>query len=236
MKFFGNSLLVNIFGFKATLIHGDPCVLDRWLWLKKKIPSTLNNETLLDVGCGSGSFTIGAAKNGYKSIGISWDHRNQKVAENRAIICNLSNKCTFEVFDVRKLNEKEEWKEYFDVCVNFENIEHVVNDRKLMIDISNCLKPGGKLLLTAPYFYLIPITNSDKGPFFPIENGDHVRRGYTKTSLIELCNEAGLNIEEISFCSGFLSQKICYLQKKISIISPILGWLAILPIRFFIHV
>ena len=61
-----------------------------------------------------------------------------------------------------------------------------------------------------------------------------MRRGYTKTSLIELCNEAGLNIEEISFCSGFLSQKICYLQKKISIISPILGWLAILPIRFFI--
>ena len=28
-------ILIQIFGFHATLIHGDPLVLDRWLWLKK---------------------------------------------------------------------------------------------------------------------------------------------------------------------------------------------------------
>ena len=201
MRYFNKSLLVKLFGFPATLIHGDPCVLDRWIWLKKRIPKTKNNEYLLDVGCGSGAFTIGSAIYGYKSHGVSWDQRNKGIAETRAELCGVEKKCTFEVFDVRELDKKKDWKNLFDVCVNFENIEHVINDQKLMQDIANCLKPGGRLLLTTPNYYLHPITESDKGPFYNVENGDHVRRGYTSQMLIELCEGANLKIEEISFCS-----------------------------------
>ena len=73
-----NSILVRMFGFPATLIHGDTLVLDRWLWLKKYLPKTNNNERLIDIGCGSGSFVTGAALRGYESLGLSWDEINHK--------------------------------------------------------------------------------------------------------------------------------------------------------------
>jgi len=75
------------------------------------------------------------------------------------------------------------------------------------------------------------MTVHDEGPFSKVEDGGHVRRGYLRAMLIELCKESGLIVEEISFCSGFFSQKITSLQVRISAISPMLGWIVILPLR-----
>src|SRR5213592_3760796 len=95
------SLLVQLFGWKAALIHGSPTVLDRWLWLKKRLP-TGRDQRLLDVGCGTGAFTIGASLRGYKALGLSWDERNQTTARERARMSNAPN-ATFEIVDIRKL-------------------------------------------------------------------------------------------------------------------------------------
>jgi hypothetical protein len=38
------SLLVKLLGFPATPLHGDVAILDRWLWLKKRLPVTANGE------------------------------------------------------------------------------------------------------------------------------------------------------------------------------------------------
>jgi len=40
------SILVKIFGHPATLIHGDLCVVDRWLWLKDRLPITKDKRNL----------------------------------------------------------------------------------------------------------------------------------------------------------------------------------------------
>jgi len=48
------NLLVKLFGFPATLIHGDTLVVDRWNWLKARLPATNKNLKLLDVGCALG--------------------------------------------------------------------------------------------------------------------------------------------------------------------------------------
>ncbi len=224
--------LVKLFGFPALLIHGDTLVLDRWIWLRARLPRTRNGERLIDIGCGSGAFSIGAAKRGYKSLGLSWDERNQAVARERAAICRVS-ETAFEVQDVRRLAERGDLREQFDVAVCFENIEHILDDRLLFKSIADCLKPGGRLLLTAPNYYYKAMTKEDEGPFSRVEDGAHVRRGYTNGMLLELCREAGMQCEELSSCSGAITQLATKLMRHASKVHALFGWLAVLPLRPF---
>lgn len=143
-------LLVRLFGWRATLFHGDPLVYDRWRWISKRLRLTRNGERLLDVGCGSGAFTIGTAKRGYRSLGLSWDERNQAVAEKRARISGAKT-ATFSICDVRELDKRDDLKSQFEVVVCTENIEHIIDDFRLVASIAGCMKPGGRLLLTTPY-------------------------------------------------------------------------------------
>ncbi len=220
--------LVRLFGFPALLVHGDLLVVDRWRWLKKYLPTTNGGEMLIDIGCGTGAFTIGAGMRGYSCTGISWDERNQKLAEKRAEICGVG-KIRFPVLDVRNLDAQVDLKGLFEVAICCENIEHVIDDRKLMKSIAGLLKPGGRLLLTAPYFHYRGITPEENGPFLQIEDGRHVRRGYTAMMIRELCDCAGLKIEELGSCSGFFSQRVTALMRRIK--PRILAWSIVLPLR-----
>jgi len=227
------SFLVRLIGFPATLIHGDPTVVTRWNWIKRRLPVTRNGEKLLDVGCGTGAFTIGAARRGYAALGLSWDTANQEEARKRAEICRAPT-ATFEVCDVRQLDGRPAYRGQFDVVLCAENIEHILDDRKLMRDMAACLKPGGRLLLTTPNYYYRAVAASDNGPFCRAETGWHVRRGYTRSMLLELCRAAGLECEEISYCTGFLAQKATGLMNWLGKLHPLVGWACVLPLRLLI--
>ena len=110
-----NSTLVKLLGFPSTLIHGDTLVLDRWLWLRRRLPSTKNQEKLIDIGCGSGAYTIGATLRGYQSLGLSWDETCQSLAKYRAKLCNAEN-AKFSIQDVRKLEFREDLKDSVRCC------------------------------------------------------------------------------------------------------------------------
>jgi SAM-dependent methyltransferase len=227
------SALVRLFGLPAALIHGDTLVLDRWLWICQRLPRNGHSQKLADVGCGTGAFTIGASLRGYQALGLSWDERNQQVAAERAAMCGAAS-ASFEVLDVRRLDTREDLKGVFDVVLCTENIEHILDDRKLMCDIAVCLKPGGRLLLTTPYEHYRSITAGDEGPFIPDRtDGWHVRRGYTEDRLRELCQEAGLAVDAVSYCSGILSQKITFLFRTFCQVHQLFGWASILPLRPF---
>lgn len=225
------SILVRLFGMRATLLHWDTLVLDRWLWVCGRLPRTNHPQTLCDVGCGTGAFTIGASLRGYTSVGLSWDERNQRVAAERAAMCGAKT-TSFEVLDVRRLDSRVDLRGGFDVILCTEVIEHIADDEKILRDMAACLKPGGRLLLTTPYEHYRAITVSDEGPFIlNREDGWHVRRGYTEVRLRELCRQAGLSVDEISYCSGFLSQKITFLLRTLSRVHILVGLAAILPLR-----
>lgn len=224
------SLLVRLFGFPATLIHGDTLVWDRWRWLKRRLPRTANGEKLLDVGCGTGAFTIGAALRGYTALGLSWDERNQTTAARRAAMCGAA-RASFSVCDVRELDKRTDCRGAFDVAICAETIEHILDDDRLMRSICACLKPGGRLLLTTPNFYYRAITKSDNGPFSETETGWHVRRGYTRSMLRELIERTELKCEELSYCSGIVSQNVTWLMRKGAALHPLFGWALILPLR-----
>lgn len=222
------SPLVAMLGFPATLLHGTTPVLDRWLWLKRRLPPTNRGETLLDVGCGSGAFTIGAALRGYQALGLSWDARNQNVGRTRAELCGASS-AAFEVLDVRQLDSREDMRSRFDVVVCCENIEHILDDAKLVRDMAACLKPNGRLLLTTPFSLHRPTFYDAK--ISTVEDGGHVRRGYSEAMLEELCRAAGLKLDEISYCTGLLSQMISWIQRRLTRLHPLVGWGAVLPLR-----
>jgi len=224
------STLVRLFGFAATVLHGDPGVLDRWLWVRTRLPKTCNAERIIDVGCGSGAFSIGAALRGYEALGLSWDERNQRVAAERAGICN-AHTAKFQVLDVRHLDTRHELRGVFAVALCLEVIEHVLDDRKLMRDVAACLKPGGRLILTTPYLLNRAITGPDNGPWSTVGDGGHVRRGYTEMMLRELCAQANLLPEAISFGSGFISQEVTLIQRMFARIHPLVGWAVALPFR-----
>jgi len=224
------SLLVKIFGFPATLLHGDTTVVDRWLWLQSRLPKPSTAETLLDVGCGSGAFSIGAAKRGYRVMGLSWDERNQTIAGQRAILCGAPT-AEFTIQDARTLDRRQELFGKFNVVICLECIEHILDDQKLMMDLSRCLKPSGRLLLTTPNENYRPISTGDNGPWSLVEDGGHVRRGYTEERLKALCQQVGLQFKDCSYCTGFLSQKTTWLWRALSGLHPKLAWLGILLLR-----
>lgn len=220
------SLLIRIFGYRAAFIHGDTAMLDRWNFVKRHIPRTGNGEKVFDVGCGSGAFTIGLARRGYDATGLSWDERNQKIAGERAMLANAS-KIDFPIGDARQLDQLEGHRGRYEYVLSLENIEHILDDRKLMHDLAACLVPGGWLVLSTPNKDYRAITPEDDGPFSVTEDGWHVRRGYTPGMLAELADEAGLDIEEIGYCTGFISQKLTWLIRR----GRMFGWLLALPLR-----
>lgn len=224
--------LVKIFGWPATLIHGDPMVIDRWLWLRRHLPAVLpGGSKFLDVGCGSGAFTLGAARRGYDAVGLSWDEENQAKAGARARLLGLR-AVRFPICDVRKLGERTELKGQFDVVLCSENIEHVIDDLTLMKDIHACLKPGGRLCLSTPNFDYQPVTLDDLGPFAEVEDGRHVRRGYTPAMLRELCALTDFEIEEVAYVSQYFSQKLtAFVRVANRVFGGRLGWVLTLPLR-----
>jgi 2-polyprenyl-3-methyl-5-hydroxy-6-metoxy-1,4-benzoquinol methylase len=211
------NFIVKILGFMATVLYGDMAVFDRWLWLRKNLQK--GNIKTLDAGCGSGAFTIYAAKKGNEIVGISFDDRNNKVATRRAEILNFKN-IKFIKADLRKLDEIFKKKEIFDQIICFETIEHILNDKKLIKDLSILLKSGGRLLLTAPYQNYI---NLYKDRLSDFEDGGHVRKGYTFEELEKLTSESGLKIESREYITGFISQQLINFLRITGEVNPILG-------------
>jgi len=189
----------------------------------------------LDAGCGSGAFTMYAAKIGNEAVGISFDERNNKVAEDRAKFLKIQN-IRFITGDLRKLDELKNNLGNFDQIICFETIEHILNDQKLVKDFSDILKPGGRLLITAPYkYYNKHLLRDDKIPLSVCEDGGHVRWGYTHEEIANIFNSANLVIKEREYISGVISQSLVALYRILqSKINYKIAWLIVFPLRIFV--
>ena len=128
----------------------------------------------------------------------------------RANILNKS--INLEVGDARKLDIIS-FKKKFDVIINTENIEHIINAEKLIKDTSFLLNDDGLLYLTTPNILYSKLYGDSFIKQNPIEDGGHVVRGYSEKKLKVMLEKYNLHIISTSYITGPLSRKLCSFQR-----------------------
>ena len=218
--------------FYKTLIHGDLLVMDRWRWLSR-VASHRSKGRVLDVGCGGGAFCFGLARQGFSCVGLSWDVPRMERAQSRARGIGVEEAVTFVVQDARHLDQRGDWNSAFDYVVCTENIEHILDDCKLMRDMNRVLTDRGILFLTTPNKDYIPIGVGDsKTALSPVEDGGHVRVGYDEADIHRVCGSSGFDVLDVGYCSGFLSQKLTGLYRVLIASCGVpVAWAIICPLR-----
>jgi SAM-dependent methyltransferase len=217
--------LIRILGWSAMILHGDPSVTDRWKWLRGHLqPGPLRT---LDAGCGNGAFAMYAAKIGNESLGLSFEEHNNRAAARRAQLLGLAN-ARFSYVDLRELDQHTGALGTFDQIICTEVIEHILEDRKVLAALSSLLKPRGRLLLTAPYKYAIPLPGDRVSE---VEDGGHVRSGYTHEELQQMFAECDLELADKEYLTGFISQRLTKFHRRLGILGNPLRWAMVFPLR-----
>ena len=216
--------LVRLLGWRALMIHGDPCVWDRYRWLRARLGT--GPGRVVDAGAGNGGFAIFAATRGFDALGLSFSPAEMGAARRRAEECGAA--ARFEIRDLRDLDPEAGLGERFDAVICLEVIEHLLDDARLVRGLSASLRSGGRLLLTAPYLGHRPLFRE---ALSTSEDGGHVRWGYAEERLRELAEGASLRVVEVSYVSGWVSQKLTDLQRRLGTVNRALGWALTFPLR-----
>ncbi len=77
----------------------------------------------------------------------------------------------------------------FDCCLCTEVLEHIPDDNAAVAELARCIRSGGRLLVTVPH---------PPAPFDP----NHVREGYTLSSMTDLLGRHGIRVATSARCFG----------------------------------
>ena len=220
-----SNLLVRMLGWRAMMLHGDPCVVDRWRFAQRHLrPGAART---FDAGAGNGSFTLMAASRGNAALGLSFSPDELRAAEQRAALTGLRD-ATFRIGDLRELDRFSDELGSFDQILCLEVIEHLLDDALLVQRLARLLRPGGRLILSAPTAEHPPLLGERVSE---TEDGGHVRWGYTEARVAEIAQLAGLRPVSQGAVSGVVSQALTNVMRRGEAIQRGLGWLLVLPLR-----
>lgn len=220
--------MLRVLGWRLLLVHGDPCVLDRWLWLRRHLRK--GAVRTFDAGCGNGGFSIYAARSGNEVVAASFSPREQQDARRRAEMLGVRG-IDFRTLDLRELEEHRPALGLFDQIICFETIEHVNDDEGLVRSLVSMLNPEGRLLLSTPFDGHRPLHSEELHPS-TVEDGSHVRYGYSPERLRQIAQSAGLEVSSEGFVSGVVSQKLTDLMRRLTArLGRVVGWVIVLPLR-----
>lgn len=163
----------------------------------------LKGVSLLDIGCGPGHFLYSADKNGYDVLGVESD--DQLISLGRKL---------YPIANLRILNESAEklnLDQEFDNIALIDVLEHIQNDKQILIKLKNNLSKAGQMIIVVPAHPLLyGIRDRSIG---------HYRR-YTKRQIYELIKECGMEPLKIrhwnalGFIPYFISEKVLHKPLK----------------------
>lgn len=220
--------LVHLLGWPALLLQQDPATWDRWLWLRHQLRDGALRT--LDAGCGSGAFSIYAAERGNVVLGLSFDEEANTRATRRAALLGVR-RVGFRTADLRQLDVIAPELGAFDQVICLETIEHILDDAKLVRDLAALLRPGGRIYLSTPFIEHKALVGETLSQ---VEDGGHVRWGYSAAQLGTLFAGAGLELVSQGYMSGVVSQKITDLSRRLAgLVGPHAAWVITAPLRVF---
>jgi 2-polyprenyl-3-methyl-5-hydroxy-6-metoxy-1,4-benzoquinol methylase len=145
-------------------------------WIFEQIKPHLGN-TVLEVGCGNGNFTVFLVQQCQQVTGIDLNQEYIELAKKR-----LGEQSKITIIQEDVTNFKTE--NMFDTIVMLDVLEHIENDVAILQQLNKLLIPGGKLIIKVPALNCI---------YGEIDRAiDHYRR-YNKKTLIHVYQQANLN-------------------------------------------
>tara|TARA_B110000211_G_scaffold60668_1_gene68455 strand:- start:1229 stop:1978 length:750 start_codon:yes stop_codon:yes gene_type:complete len=216
-------LFWKIFGVK---FNGDNFSYDRQAWLKRNLPFTKNGLELLDVGCGNGWGLYIAASKGYVATGLTYEESQiASINQKKIILGKEVNAVNLDVANLRDLEA-----DSVDVILNFENLEHIAEDEKMISDMAYLLKKRGLIFFSTPnLFYKFPLLQ-EHGPFhLDRKDGGHMRKGYSLGWLEQCFKDNNLMTLRKGFLSGPASILLLSLSRKIPAVFRPLFRLIVIP-------
>lgn len=165
-------------------------------FIEKPIINYLKSKsvsTVLDLGCGNGSFTNIIASHGYQVVGL--DHSDTGI--------NLAKKqfpsIHFEQHNIQNSLVAEHNLKY-DAVVSNEVIEHLLLPRNLIQNAYDALKPGGLFILTTPFHgywknLALALTNKFDEHWHPLRDYGHIKF-FSKATILEIFSEFNFKILE----------------------------------------
>jgi 2-polyprenyl-3-methyl-5-hydroxy-6-metoxy-1,4-benzoquinol methylase len=188
---------------------------------------------ILDAGAGNGNYAFYLRKIFPQAKITAIDISKTKIA-NVSNIVNLLNLKNI-IFDQKTLTNIKE-KQKYDLVICIDVLEHIKNDNLAIKNISNCLKPGGTLILHVPKDRKLVSRHFVRFKRFNIE--DHVREEYRIEEIVNKIKHSGLRIENFSYTLGWFGSLaweidqllIVYLRKVRYITFPILYLLILVDV------
>jgi len=161
------------------------------------------DHRLLDVGCGTGSYTLLMARDYDETVGIDIQADDLAEFRRRAKEAELDDRIDIRELSVTALPFPDG---HFDTVVTIETIEHIDDLRRGLSEMSRVLRPGGRMFITCPN-RLFPVEthaviirgvrySGKRTPFLPWIPPLHTRisvaRTFTTRTLGKALREAGL--------------------------------------------
>jgi ubiquinone/menaquinone biosynthesis C-methylase UbiE len=140
-------------------------------------------KEMLNIGCGTGLLTERFSRFGFvASMDFSPDALNF-CAQNRLDSSVQADGVSLPFHD-----------QSFDVCLAFDVLEHIKDDRRAVSEIMRVLKPGGAALITVPAFQWLWSKWDELGHF----------RRYTRAEIKTLLDQAGFETSLLTYYNFFL--------------------------------
>jgi SAM-dependent methyltransferase len=182
---------------------GDLLLQRRYRLLAPFLPT--GESRLLDCGCGNGAQTFLLSPHFAAVLGVELELLHARAFQERAAALRISDHVRVAVADGQRLPCR---NASFDWAAAFEVIEHVPDEGNFLNELHRILRPGGRLVLSAPNRWWIfethgadlPLLRWQRVPFFswlPRRLHDRWARAriYTRGDLRRLLPGAGFRIE-----------------------------------------